>query len=94
MDTWDSWNIGPVVEQLVTQEPYSLPHAHEQCRVDNGETDDEFEEPFLQCFGLSDPDVTTSKKPVARTPRPLREGWTTETPGKVVFTVVSGLHSL
>lgn len=36
--------------------------------MDDGETDDEFEERFLQCFGLGDPEVTTSKKPVARTP--------------------------
>ena len=36
---------------------------------DGDKTDDEFEERFLQCFGLGDPEShTVAKIPVARTP--------------------------
>ena len=38
-------------------------------KVDDGEPDDEFEERFLQCFGLGDPEQQpAAKKPVTRTP--------------------------
>ena len=39
--------------------------------MDGGETDDEFEERFLQCFGLSDPEALNhlqDSEPVVRTP--------------------------
>ena len=37
--------------------------------MDDGDKDDEFEERFLQCFGLGDPESkSVAKTPVARTP--------------------------
>lgn len=38
-----------------------------EINVGGGEGDIEFEERFLQCFGLGDPETASTKKPVART---------------------------